>query len=132
MVCATTTTNTLFREGTMKAIMNTVTAFYTAMGKRDARSLRAVLADDFSFRGPMMKFDSPDVFTKTMVSFPFEATASGSRFIMDGNTVVHTFLWKASDPAKVEIPMCEILTIAKDKVKSSELYFDTKLFPSGK
>ncbi|MBI3479301.1 MAG: nuclear transport factor 2 family protein [Nitrosomonadales bacterium] len=115
----------------MKPVMNTVGAFYSALAQRDAKALRAVLSDDFSFRGPMMQFDEPDAFTKMMISFPFEATASGSRFIVDGNNVAHIFRWDVSAPAKAEIPMCEILTVAKGKIQRSELFFDTKLFPSG-
>lgn len=115
----------------MKPVMNTVGVFYSALAQRDEKGLRATLADDFSFRGPMMQFDDPDAFTKTMVSFPFKATASGSRFIVDGNNVAHIFHWKMSAPVKAEIPMCEILTVAKGKIQRSELFFDTKLFPAG-
>lgn len=115
----------------MKPVMNTVGAFYSALAQRDEKALRSMLAEDFSFRGPMMQFDDPDSFTKMMVSFPFEAIASGSRFIVDGNSVAHIFRWEVSAPAKAEIPMCEILTVMKGKVLRSELFFDTKLFPSG-
>ena len=46
----------------------------------------------------MMQFDDPDAFTEMMVSFPFKATASGSRFIVDGNNVAHIFRWEMSAP----------------------------------
>lgn len=113
----------------MNPVMNTVGIFYSAMAQRDSKKLRSVLSDDFSFQGPLMKFDDPDTFTEKMVAFPFEATASDSHFIVDGNNVAHTFRWKMTVPAKAEIPMCEILTVTNGKVQRSELFFDTKLFP---
>ena len=114
----------------MNPVMNIVGAFYSAMAQRDSTKLRTVLSDDFTFQGPMMKFDDPDSFTEMMVAIPFEANASGSRFIVDGNTVAHTFRWEMTAPSKAEIPMCEILTVANGKVQRSELFFDTNLFPA--
>lgn len=115
----------------MKSAMNTVKAYYKAMGLRDANGLRAVLADDFTFHGPLMAFDNPVAFTQTMVTMPFEAKTTDSRFVVGDNEVAHVFLWEMSKPAKAKIPMCEILAVTGGKILRSELFYDSKLFPAG-
>lgn len=115
----------------MNRVMNAVTGFYSALAQRDAKAIRATLADDFSFRGPMMKFDDPESFANAMAAFPVEATASDSRFVVGGGDVAHVFNWEMTAPAKAKIPMCEVIKVANGKVQRSELFFDTKLFPAG-
>ncbi|MCI0518438.1 MAG: nuclear transport factor 2 family protein [Woeseiaceae bacterium] len=105
--------------------------FYRAMANRDKAALRSVLADNFSFKGPMMTFDGPDSFVDAMMNPPFEASITNSQFITDGMRVAHTFVWNMTAPARAEIPMCEVLTLRGSRVLHSILFFDTQQFPVG-
>jgi ketosteroid isomerase-like protein len=114
----------------MKSALATVTAYYEAFGRKDLQQLREVLAPDFSFKGPLMAFDSAEAFVQAISSMPFEATIEGSRFISDGPRVAHAFLWRMTAPAQAEIPMCEVFELAGGKIRSAELYYDARLFPA--
>ncbi len=113
----------------MTTTMDTVGAFYEAFGSKDFDKLRSLLADDFTFKGPLMSFDAPDAFVTAIREMPFEGNPEDSRFIVDGNSVAHAFVWMISAPAKAEIPMCEVLEVEGGKVRSSELFYDSKLLP---
>ncbi len=114
----------------MAKTMDTVGAFYEAFGQKDFDRLRTLLTDDFSFKGPLMAFDNPDGFIAGVSKMPFEGVPEGSRFIVDGNRVAHTFIWKMAAPTRVDVPMCEVLEVEGGKVRSSELFYDSKLFPT--
>jgi len=60
----------------------------------------------------------------------FDARAEGSRFIVEGERVAHAFLWKMKTPTKADVPMCEVFEISDGKIHSSELFYDSKLFPA--
>ena len=114
----------------MSEAQKVVAAYYEAFGRKEMKKLRALLAADFTFRGSMMSFDSPDAFIKAMAELPFEATVEGSKFISEGNRVAHAFVWKMTAPAKASVPMCEVFEVAEGRIRSSELFYDSKLFPS--
>ncbi len=111
------------------ATMSTVTTFYEAMGQKDWDRVRSVLADDFTFRGALSSFDGPDEFIAGIQEMPFDGTPDGSRFIVDDAHVAHAFVWKMTAPTKADVPMCEVLEVRDGKVKASELFYDSKLFP---
>lgn len=113
----------------MNSAMKTVGAFYEAFGRKNATALRDLLTPNFTFRGPLMSFDDPDSYVAAMAQLPFEAEVQDSRFIADGDRVAHVFTWRMTTPAKASIPMCEVLELEGGKVRSSELYYDSKLFP---
>ncbi len=111
----------------MNPAMKTVTAYYDAFRRKDLKTLREVLAPDFTFKGPLMAFDSPDKYVEAMGQMPFQATVEGSRFIADGDRVAHAFLWKMTAPAKADVPMCEVFEVSGGKIRSSELFYDARL-----
>jgi len=114
----------------MTPTMKTVGAFYEAFGAKDWKKLRSLITDDFTFRGALSTFNGPAEFIAGMSQMPFEGVPEGSRFMVDGNRVAHAFTWKLTAPTKAEIPMCEVLEVEGGKVRSSELFFDSKLFPT--
>lgn len=114
----------------MAEAMDTVAAYYAAFGSKDWAKFRALLSDDFTFQGALMSFDSPDAFVAAMQEMGMEGAPEGSRFIVDGTRVAHVFLWKMTAPAKADIPMCEVFESEGGKIRSSELFYDSKLFPA--
>lgn len=115
----------------METAIESVNTYYEAFGRKDWKKVRAVLAEDFTFKGPLMSFNSAEAFIEAVGNLPFEATVEGSRFIAEGNRVAHAFLWKMTAPAKVDIPMCEVFELLGAKIRSAELFYDARLFPTG-
>lgn len=113
----------------MNAAMKTVGAFYEAFGRKDLKALRDLLAPNFTFKGPLMAFDNPESYVAAMAQLPFEAKILDSRFIADDDRVAHIFTWRMTAPAKAAIPMCEVFELKGGKIRSSELFYDSKLFP---
>ena len=110
--------------------MAVVEAFYRAFGQKDFDGLRKLLADDFSFRGPLMAFDGPDAYVAGVSKMPFAGAPANSLFIADGGRVAHAFTWKMTAPAKLDVPMCEVFEVANGKIRSSVLFYDSKLLPT--
>ncbi len=121
----------LFRPITpMTNPLDTVQAFYTSFAEKDWAKLRTVLTDDFTFRGAMAQFDSPDAYVEGMRALPFEGEAEDSRFMVTGGQVAHAFTWKMTAPMQARIPMCEVLEVDGGKVRRSELYYDSAAMPA--
>jgi len=114
----------------MNATMKTVNSFYEAFGTKDWKKFRTLLTDNFTFRGALATFNGPEEFIAGMRQMPFEGAPEGSRFIVDGNRVAHAFVWKMTAPTRADIPMCEVLEVEGGKIRSSELFYDSKLFPA--
>ncbi len=114
----------------MSDVMDTVGVFYEAFERKDWDRLRSVLDDGFTFRGSLARFDGPDAFVSAMQELPFEGSAEGSQFIVDGGRVAHVFVWRMTAPVAVDVPMCEVLAVRDGKVASSELFYDSQHFPS--
>jgi len=101
-----------------------------AFGQQKWEELRGVLADNFTFRGSMASFDTPEDYIAAMKSFPFEGAPIESKFMVDGNRVAHAFVWQMTAPVRTEIPMCEVLEIENGKVQSAELFYDSAAMPT--
>lgn len=114
----------------MSSAMETVARYYEAAATKDGKALRSVLAPNFTFRGPLMAFDGPDAFVEAILGMGFDAGVERSRFIVEGDRVAHAFVWRMKTPAKAEVPMCEVFEISGGKILSSELFYDSKLFPA--
>lgn len=114
----------------MTTPLDTVQAFYTAFAEKNWDKLHSLLSDDFSFRGSMASFDSPDAFIEAMRALPFEGQPEASRFIASGDQVVHSFVWNMTQPTQTSIHMCEVFEVEGDKVRRSDLYYDSAAMPA--
>ena len=114
----------------MNPSMTTVSNFYEAFGTQNWTKLRSLITDNFSFRGSMASFDNPDDFISAMSQLPFEGHPENSKFTADGSRVAHSFVWKMTSPTITDIHMCEVFEVEGDKVRSSELYYDSAAMPS--
>ena len=104
------------------ARQNTVDAFYHGATVKDAKQIRSTLADDFTFKGPIMQFDTPDAFVESLLGF--DGKVSESKMIADGDHLVHLYVLDMG----VKIPMCDVIVFKGDKFGSMVLYTDSKLF----
>jgi len=102
--------------------------FYAGAMKKDAQQMRAVLTDDFAFRGPMTSFDNPDAFIDSLLAVDADVTAS--RLIVDGGRVAHLFVLDVAAPIRAKVPMCDVLQFDGNRICAIELYTDPSLFMS--
>ena len=107
----------------------TATAYLNAFEQGDFETARSLLADEFSFNGPMMQFEGADQFLGAIKEMSFGGEFVERWFLETGDTVVMQFRFNLESPAPASVPMCEVLEIADGRVASSRLYFDTALFP---
>lgn len=106
----------------------TLDRFYAAATDQDATTLRALLTDSFTFKGPIGNFDNPDDYVTHLVSF--RGSVSDSRYVSEGNRVVHMSILNARFPnGDVAIPLCDIFTFQGDRIAEQELFTDMSLFP---
>ncbi len=102
--------------------------FYAGATAQDASMIRPLLTDDFTFKAPMMSFDEPDAYVAHLVGFC--GYAKGSRYIAQGDNVVHIFTLVAMMPdGEKEMEMCDVFTFRGDKIVRQELYTDSRQFP---
>jgi ketosteroid isomerase-like protein len=104
-----------------------VDEYYARWASGDPDRLRAILTDDFQFRGPMDQAQGPDAFIEVVRR---NAPAFGAvsfadvRRVVDGARAVNLYTFVAG-PASV--PMAEAFETRGDRIARVDLYFD----PSG-
>ena len=104
--------------------------YLEAFASGDSTTTRTLLADDFTFRGPMAEIDGADGFiTETA---PLASIVDGHdvlRLWEDGNEVCVVFDLNVRTPAGAgSVSMCEWLTVVDGLITSSRLVFDTAAF----
>lgn len=106
----------------------TLERFYAAVADQDATVLSSLLTDDFTFKGPIGDFDNPDDYVNHLVGF--DGSISDSRYVAEGNRVVHMSILHAKFPdGDAAIPLCDIFTFDGHRIAEQELFTDTNLFP---
>lgn len=101
-----------------------VDAYYTYWGSGEFDRLRAILADDFAFRGAIDSADGPDAFVELIQrNAPMFGAVSFDdvRRVVDGTRAVNLYTFVAG-PARV--PMAEAFEVRDDRISRIDLYFD--------
>lgn len=101
--------------------------FYAAATDQDATALRSLLTDNFTFTSPIGTFDNPDDYVNHLVGFG--GWVDNSRYIAEGDQVVHLSIYHMTSPGQATIPMCDIFTFEGDRIAAQELFTDISLFP---
>ena len=114
----------------MQSPVDTVKVFYEAQLSKDWNRVRAILADNFTFKGVKSCFDSPDAFVAGISRISHEGVVVNSRYIVDGNNIAHVFTWRLTAPVNADIPMCEVFEVIGQQLKSSVLFYDSRAFPA--
>lgn len=96
---------------------------------KDEKVIREILHQDYTFEGPGgMRLNNIDESIDFMMNMPMKAEAINSRYITEGDKIVHAFDLKQTEPTDVVSRVCEILTIKDAKILKIELYFDPSDF----
>ncbi len=113
----------------MSQVLDIVHEYYRAFEEKDFEKMRSLLADQYTFKGPMMQCNSADECIEQMKECSFEARHEVVRTITDGKQVVLIFDWTCSKPFQGTFRMCEYLQVENGRIFSAELFFDTAKFP---
>ncbi len=103
-------------------------AFYTAFENHDWTATRALLQDDFHFRGPTQQADSADAFIAINQQINPDLKFSDVKMIEDGDIIMSFFTSTMTRPAQGANRCAEYVQIEGGKIKSIELIYDSAGF----
>lgn len=107
-----------------------VQRYYDAFDNHDFAAARALMHDQFQFRGPMMEASSPEELLGKMQAFECAFTNHVVRMVEDGSTVAVLFDCAFTHPFAATIRMSEWFTVEDDKLVASTLVYDTRQMPA--
>ncbi len=108
----------------------TVLAYVKAVNASPTES-RALLADNFKYKGPTFSADTADEFMAMLGESAMEAELTTDVVIAEGNTVAHIGVLTLRAPVELVIRTCEIFVVENGLITFSELFFDTAKMSAG-
>ncbi|MBV1858033.1 MAG: NAD(P)H-dependent oxidoreductase [Nannocystaceae bacterium] len=117
-----------FYSDSMAKAPPAVMQWYLTLNQRDRKGLRATMTDDFTFHSPLGNFDSPAGYVDMVGKFG--GWVETKRFIVEGDTVVHEFVYHMTDPGTADIPTLEIFEMRGGLIHASKVYNNPADFPS--
>jgi len=103
---------------------------HNAWDTKNEASMRALLHDDYHFKGPTQELKGSDACIDCMMNFPFEGRNENVQMISEGNKVVCISDWVVTSPFSQTIPMVMVMEFQEGKLKNENLFFDTAKFPA--
>jgi len=108
--------------------MKTLEAFYTALENHDWKGARALLHDNFRFRGPSQQADSVDDFIATNRQINPDWKFRDVEMTEDANIIMSFFTTIMTRPAQGSNRCAERVEIRHGKLASIELIYDSAGF----
>lgn len=103
--------------------------FGKAFFEKDIETVKELVAENYSFKGPMMEMNSREELIGFIENLPFELTEISSSYIEQGNQVVKICRDDFTVPPIGPQDMCEVLTFENGKIVKAQLFYDTAPFP---
>jgi SnoaL-like protein len=110
--------------------MKTLEVFYTTLENHDWKGARAMLHDNFRFRGPNQQADSADAFIAVNQQISPDWKFRDGEMIENGNIVMSFFTTIMTRPAHGTVRCAERVEIKHGKLESVELIYDSAGFRS--
>jgi ketosteroid isomerase-like protein len=110
-----------------------VDRYYAAWGNKDIPTVRSLLHDDLSFRGPIDTFNRADDYVASVQNlFAIVRGVEPQRVFVDGDDACTIYDLVTATPAGTA-PVAEWITVRGDKIAAIRVYFDARPFapPSG-
>lgn len=104
--------------------------YYSAFAEHDLGKARTMLADDFTFKGPVMEASSADDMMAKMSAFGCDYESNVHGMIADGDRVAVNFTCTFKAPFQGVFDMCEWFTVRDGKIAKSELFYDATKMPA--
>ena len=96
---------------------------------KDFEVIESLLADDFTFSGPMATFDSRDSFMTFIREIgPQKNTIEIKRIIVERNDVAVFHDFSSLTPVIGPLPFAEWYSLKDGKIESLKLFFDAREF----
>ncbi len=106
-----------------------VKRFAQAFFDKDIDTVKELVAENYSFKGPMMEMNSREELIAFIENLPFEVTEINSSYIEQGNQVVKICRDDFTVPPIGTQDMCEVFTFENGKIVKAQLFYDTAPFP---
>lgn len=103
--------------------------FAQAFFDKDIDAIKDIVAENYSFKGPMMEMNSREELIDFIENLPFEVKEISSSYIEQGNQVVKICRDDFTVPPIGPQEMCEVLTFENGKIVKTQLFYDTAPFP---
>lgn len=113
----------------MSQALEVVKRVSEAWEKKDTKTYRSLLHNDYKFQGPMMEMCSADEAEAFAQNCPFSCSSENATYVAEGNKVVKIFDWIVTSPVKFQLRMVEFSVVEDGKIRSVELFYDTAKFP---
>lgn len=107
-----------------------VERYYAAFAEHDLGKARALLTDDFTFKGPVMEASSADDMMAKLSAFGCDYESEVRGMIADGDRVAVNFTCTFRAPFQGVFDMCEWFTVRGGKIAASELFYDATNMPA--
>ncbi|MGH1343570.1 MAG: NAD(P)H-dependent oxidoreductase [Nannocystales bacterium] len=117
-----------YYASTMAKAPAAVMQWYLTLNLRDSEGLRATMTSDFTFHSPLGDFDSPQGYVDMVGKFG--GWVETKRLVIEGDTVVHEFVYHMTDPGSADIPTLEIFDMRGELICASNVYNNPADFPS--
>lgn len=106
-----------------------VTRYFDLFATKRYAESRALLADRFSFRGPIDTFDNPDDFINAVSRLaPITKAIHKRKVFADGPDVCIIYDFECGPPLDTAVPITEWFHVEGDKISSIEIMFDPRPF----
>lgn len=106
-----------------------VKKFSDAFCRGDIGAIKQVVAENYSFKGPMMQLEGREALIAFIENMPMVMSEKNSTYIEQGDTVVKQCRFEFSVPPIGLQEMCEVFTLKDGKITKAQLYYDTAAFP---
>ena len=116
----------------MQNLIDIVMRVNQAFLDKDEATLRAHLAPNYRYRGPIeaMNIDGIEACLTVMRGFELAPVNANSEWIVESDQVVEIFEWTLNDPVHCIVPMIEVTTFRNRQIGLTRAFFDPVLLPS--
>ena len=110
----------------MSDARDVVDRYFTALKRKDFATMRALLHDDVTFKGPLGTTDGADDYIGTLEQVTANMTGVERRALFaDGEDVCQVYDLVLSAPA-VTLPVAQWLKVRENRIATVRLFFDPR------
>ena len=105
-----------------------VDQYFAALTRKDLATLRTLLHDDLSFKGPLATLDSADAYLHGLGHVTAAMTGLERRVVVaEGENVIQTYD-VILGAASAAVPVAEWLQVRDDRIAAIQMYLDARAF----
>lgn len=113
----------------MPSNLEIVKRLVAACEAKDMQAVRALVAENYTLKDPMMSLTGPDALIEMLESCPFDGSITHAEYLEAGDRVVMMADCTMTKPERFTWRMCDVLTVKNGKVVSEEMFYDSAQLP---